>query len=126
MKTKYKQHNQQQDLNFSRMDNIENNELIAKFMGYRVEYYMTNPPKPTGICVRGKNSKGKSVYEKMIFDSSWDWLMPVVHKAHEITTEHEKLFNHLEIFEIGLTTPIEEIYKAVVEFIKWYNGKYNT
>lgn len=56
------------------------------------------------------------------FHSEWNWLMPVVHKIYDITDDDTKSFNGLVIFEIGLATPIDEIFKAVVEFIVWYNN----
>tara|TARA_R110000737_G_C14372771_1_gene449105 strand:- start:281 stop:484 length:204 start_codon:yes stop_codon:yes gene_type:complete len=60
----------------------ENNKIIAEFMGFAA------------------------------YNTSWDWLIPVVHKIRENDIDFDFL-------EIGL--PIEEIYNHVVEFINEYN-----
>jgi hypothetical protein len=63
--------------------------------------------------------------DKLEFHTSWDWLMPVVRKIVEIScNENEDAFLSDEYTSILETTPlaiIEDTYKAVVEFIKWYN-----
>jgi len=111
------------------------NELIAEFMGY--EYRPSNEGlRPFGWVKIGsknylENNFGPNniilcrVTKHMMFDSSWDWLMPVVEKIETIAPTDVKEINNegLAIFELGLMTPIEELYKAVVEFIKWYNSK---
>lgn len=86
---------------------------------------------------------GHKVYQNGVqwasfkYDSSWDWLMPVVEKIngmyHRITIEgneeedrctvlcyddNGKLDN--EVYECGLNL-LEATYKAVIKFIEWYN-----
>ena len=70
---------------------MENNKLIAEFMG--AEY--------TGTRVKD-------------YDTSWDWLMPVVDKCYQ-----EHMSKH--IAEAVMTCNIDEAYKVVLEFIKEYN-----
>ena len=90
---------------------MEGNELIAKFMGLEKEnglYLFTTPMD---------DYKTDTLY----FDTSWDWLMPVVSK---ITRDEQYIGNDyrehlLDIVPYGL---IEDTYNAVVEFIKWYNN----
>ena len=48
---------------------------------------------------------------------SWDWLMPVVGKCFQ------EEGNHYVLNDALLTINEEEIYKAVVEFIKQHNKK---
>lgn len=66
------------------------------------------------------------------YHSSWDWLMPVVKKAWGITSEFqyddkEYLYITEEIFYPDSTLSefmnnnITDIWRRVVEFIKWYN-----
>lgn len=79
-----------------------------------------------------------SFYPKeMRFHYSWDWLMPVVEKiesmgyrttlfCHEYGKEdgnsmHIKDSSHTMLGDGFASTKIEAVYKAVVEFIKWYN-----
>ena len=54
--------------------------------------------------------------DEMKYHKSWDWLMPVVEKC--LTTGDRQ---HFVINDALLTCNIEEVYKAVVEFIKEYN-----
>ena len=99
---------------------IEGNKLIAKFRGlepFTDDRYGWMYPSPI--------DKHTSIFgdEGLKYDSSWEWLMPVVHKCWESTTEEERTFKGLTLFELGLFSPIGEIWEAVVEFIKWYNSK---
>ena len=111
------------------MNTIKKAELLASFMGdlrYRptdnfIEY------APGQAC----NLKGAE------YHTSWDWLMPVVEKIECTTTDgkdnSDNFFNVIiEVFECningdGITvceqgqTKLEGTYKAVVEFIQWYN-----
>jgi hypothetical protein len=56
------------------------------------------------------------------YKDSWDWLMPVVEKCFE----YGELDNHFReqiIASFSGIIDIVDTYKAVVEFIKWYNKK---
>jgi len=71
---------------------MKNNKLIAEFMG--VEY--------TGTRVKD-------------YDTSWDWLMPVVEKCMG-------LYEHYEVKRIAdavMTFDINTAYAEVVEFIEY-------
>ena len=81
---------------------MDNNKLIAEFMGYDVKH---------GKCYSPKYNDG--TIAPMQFDRSWDWLMPVVHRIKE-----QSRYRGL-VLEIGL--PIEYVYEKVVEYIKEYN-----
>ena len=105
---------------------MENNKLIAKFMG-------AEPDKKTFFL------KGKEVY---FYHTSWDWLMPVVERINN--THSDNYGNHYS-FQIGngfvWVDPhmgsriffsgndidhkdepmISKVYRGVVEFIKEYN-----
>lgn len=91
---------------------IDNNRLIAVFMGVKIgeDKYSWRPG-----CVEPVN------YFHLQYHSNWSWLMPVVHKAYEVTNDDDRSFNHLSIFEYGLGASMEDIYSGVVEFVKWYN-----
>ena len=67
---------------------MKDNKLISKFMGY--------------------NSK-----EEIHYNTSWDRLMPVVHKIKETDFD-------FDVLEIGL--PINNVHQAVVEFIEEQNS----
>jgi hypothetical protein len=77
-----------------------NNKLIAEFMGYTFVNGVYESPKD------------EFHIDEMLYDTSWDWLMPVVQKCFE--GAHEDDF-----FEISGSLPdMESTYKSVVEFIK--------
>ena len=82
------------------------NELIAEFMGMGIFHYNPN---------------------QLGYDTSWDWLIPVVEKIHNVVPSEVSEVNNegLAIFEIGLLTPIGEVHEAVVQFIKWYNSNHD-
>ncbi len=96
---------------------MEGNELIAQFMGLEKEnglYLFTTPMD---------DYKTDTLY----FDTSWDWLMPVVEKIQKLYEECMDYNNQMpedyyyKVLDKGISTPREIIYKAVVEFIKQYN-----
>jgi len=93
------------------MTTTETNKLIAEFMGY---------PK-----VANDEDKRDYLEDCVKYHTSWDWLMPVVRKIVKICcNENEDAFASDEYTSILETIPlarIEDSYKVVVEFIKWYN-----
>ena len=114
---------------------IEENKLIAEFMGAVEQEFLGK-----NRFFFYKNSRIENLAylpSELKFHSSWDWLMPV---AEKITNE---LNYSVELNSLGtnnwrfavysggslvcqsrlLETPIEAIYTAVIEFIKWYNLK---
>lgn len=80
---------------------MHNNKLIAEFM---------NVPK---------FKKARS--NKLLYNTSWDWLMPVVQKCFD--TQQPSEGQHYFINESLLTMDIEVVYDRVVEFIKEYNDE---
>jgi hypothetical protein len=127
---------------------MENNKLIAEFMGAEIEEnYKQYPwtwdddyPNPR-IRIRitlpldtlPKSQKfGVYYVEGLQYHTDWNWLMPVVEKIDLILPDDNLVtisFNRclIEWFEKGITfeglgnTRIEATYKAVVEFIIFYN-----
>ncbi|HWY13087.1 MAG TPA: hypothetical protein VN026_17250 [Bacteroidia bacterium] len=102
------------------------NKLIAEFMGAKEG----NPKgRKNKVYVNVPIWHGKKMQtwtmtaKDLQYNFSWNWLMPVVHKAYDITSDDDKSFNGLNIFEYGLATDIKDLHKAVVEFIEWYNEK---
>jgi len=117
------------------MNTQENNKLIAEFMGYElgVTETMILPSFIHGVNLE-------------LFETSWDYLMPVVEKIRKVTSYDRDKFSteviiygnkttiksggygekrHSNLFfnktELGTWNTIEPTYQAVVEFIKWYN-----
>jgi hypothetical protein len=88
----------------------EFNKLIAEFMELSIK---------EGVCYYTDKDDmfpmGIEVEEPFLpYDTSWDWLMPVVDKCYQ-----EHMSKH--IADAVMTCDIDTTYKAVVEFINWYN-----
>ena len=92
------------------MNTIENNKLIAEFMGIW--------PNNEGVY---HISKHKAYHvENLSYHKSWDWLMPVVQKILDISFQDQG--DAEDFYSIRDCMPdINHTYKAVVEFIKEYN-----
>ena len=131
---------------------MKENKLIAEFMDFptqrdavdngTIAYYVGESIMHTNNT---NNQNDYDVFhpEDMQFHTSWDWLMPVVEKINNTTDE----FGNEMDFQIGngfvwVDHPIgnriyfsgneidhkkepmiDKVYKAVVEFIQWYNQK---
>lgn len=120
----------------SEKDIIKGNELIAEFMGIDKGYsfgWIPNINEMSDgfynfICSKMRR---KTWYVKELkFNSSWNWLMPVVEKV-EFESAHfvEIKGNTATVHNIDLTyscdavaaTKIEAVWLACVAFIEWYN-----
>ena len=107
--------------------NIENNKLIANFMGLvpKLEapdiYSYKDAPY---FSVRGTlEDVCESLYSYVKYSSSWDWIMPVVYKIKEVA-DHSSYDNLLCDIDKALTDiNLKELYLAVVDFINYYNDK---
>jgi len=82
---------------------MKDNKLIAEFMGWE-----------TFMSIRESEAQELREFneDEMKFDTSWDWLMPVIQKIGEV--------NKL-ISENILSTDIDKTYQEVVRFIKIIN-----
>ena len=119
---------------------IENNKLIAEFMGVFDKILSTGnmhswsdaPFYYTTEDTREKVIKNISKYSK--YSKDWNWLMEVVEKIENLSKEGETYMFSITKFSARVTykgsrivdlpidnTKIEAVYNACVEFIKWYN-----
>jgi len=116
---------------------IENNKLIAEFIGF------TSPKTKDELFAKDIKRKGTPILdmntgkrshtmiddkllfenEELMFNKSWDWLIPVVREIHGI--EQAYFYDIPEIIgDLDLSIKrleLDNTYKAVIEFIKWYN-----
>ena len=104
------------------------NELIAEFMGFKPYHdsrYGEMWPDPS--------RKDNPVVMAMLYEKSWDWLMPVVEKIATINPVQQVSVSTLKtriwfsvsskesFIEAQGKSMINKCYNTVVEFIKWYN-----
>jgi len=134
---------------------IEGNKIIAKFMGLKYGWWISQEKpltddKKQWCDLDGKTFLGSKVYynKDLLFHSSWDWLMPVVEKIYKMY-KWDKFYYNPSMAYFYLSTKIKIyvgskdhdfgtcgtmeykyikgddniLYKAVIEFIKWYNSQ---
>ena len=95
---------------------MNDNKLIAEFMGYDIITEAEKDKFPTVLTTKDVK-----------YHSSWDYLMPVVHKIRvpynntEITGE--KYEDIISVLAEGCVEANQlQVYEAVIEFIKTYNN----
>ena len=124
---------------------MRDNRLIAEFMGGIPSSVpnLIHLPQTIGessiFCVKGSEGLPSGTFKikrinELEYYTSWKWLMPVVDKIESLKDTNGNAYR----FTIDMCnaqiegTPIEvsggsykrdATYKAVVEFIKWYNNK---
>lgn len=144
------------------MDVIEKNKSLAEFAGFTQVYpNLNNYDKPTSPAhlLQYKPNEENSIFNKnlhkssnpfcvkndyhprnMHFNSSWDWLMPVIEKISKLPTDdgmdtyYPRTFGMLEQFGefmfrfnrhslFTAPTLIEAAFEACVEFIQYHNNQ---
>jgi len=114
---------------------LENNKLIAQFMGYMP----TSKEIGEQTFTHDTMEKGTVIWlSQFKYHSSWDWLMPVVEKIEteqgciiemwlslgkgcKINRLQSKSEGGILHFANESNSLIEAVCQSVVEFIKWYN-----
>lgn len=112
--------------------NIENNKIIAEFLGYELEETMNEKVFVYAIPTTNNNTDFFKPNE-LLFHSDWNWLMKVVEKIESLdynfnitSGDATALHYHCAIYQTSIyridgTTKIQATYETVIEFIKWYN-----
>ena len=98
---------------------ITGQELIAEFM--QLKSFEDGRYGKLWSDPFGKNQSNFSLQ----YNTSWDWLMPVVHKILK-TTEPEKggwSYEYIELEKTRVGNSIDYVYMKVVEFIKRHNSQ---
>lgn len=110
------------------MNTTESNKLIANFMG--VKYKSDSDYIKDIEEMRGNGifyDQGCFMESELKYNSSWDWLMPVVEKIQKLYEEGVYNNNQMptdyyyKVLDKGISTVREIIYKSVVEFIRINN-----
>lgn len=116
------------------MTNEENNKevieagnvLIAEFMGFVIKNFGAAFLRYTDYAHRNEEYYDWKLVRDLKYHSDWNWLMTVVEKIiyGEYPDLDESKYNHysLAIMRELSYAKIEAVWKAVVEFIEWYNN----
>lgn len=120
---------------------IKNNELIAEFMGGKYETNLPFAYTKSGWTDTPANSSNQIVQSHTFkYNSSWDWLMPVIEKIQKLgyvcviygnycniiekdlfTKKYDGEGFNIDYYSESIDNVIEAVYKCAIEFIKWYN-----
>ena len=107
--------------------NTENNKIIAEFLGANPfrEDFENNifSYEMYGIIETiddGEDEQHFFFAYEMLFDSDWNWLMPVVSKCFEYGELNNEYRDQI-IASLSGVIDIADTYNACVDFIKWYN-----
>jgi len=86
---------------------IENNAMIAEFMGYKV------------VTIKRLGGDSKEVMAICLeYNSSWDWLMPVVSEVKLSYSDSERAYEAIDRLDNCLMEcDIEAVYDQVVDMI---------
>jgi hypothetical protein len=97
---------------------IENNKLIAEFMGVQLFF-----GEPYNKDIEQWEVFFDTLYETkdLAYHTDWNWLIKVVVKILDISLELDTMELYYNITD---SIPnIKETHKKVIEFINWYNNK---
>lgn len=108
------------------MKTTKNNKLIVEFLGkeyvswtfeYRTQWLSARKTLDTNLYASFND------YADLLYNSSFDWLMPVVKKCFSLLTfssaDECYIYNKIELSLTSCDAKI--VYDTVVEFIKWHN-----
>ena len=106
---------------------MENNEKIAIFLGAKEQNYSGSGKEYElyGLveCIDdGEEAQHFFTLKEMKFETSWDWLMPVVNKCSQL----EDSLDLETVFELWVFVccDITAVHGMVIKFIDWYNNEY--
>lgn len=99
----------------------EGNKLITEFIECKKDKNWENWYKVPKKYQKDFRTSAFGIGFSCEFHCSWNWLMPVIKKILEITVELDEMEMYYSI--IDQIPHIEQVFYAVVEFIKWYNNE---
>lgn len=99
---------------------MNSNKLIASFAGFqetKIGWYDSQEI----LSDHTQEISGGNTFDNLLFDKSWDWLMPVINIICDICFGDND-FRDENYYEIIDRMPnLTDVYNGVVEFIKLYN-----
>lgn len=115
------------------MEYTETNKLIAEFMGAYSEPLYCGIDGSSRIIYRFPDKSFDDYIsdfeDETPYHTDWNWLMPVVEKVSSMVYFDHFPFSFQDFLNargkvdsLPIATPLEEVYKAIVQFINWYNS----
>ena len=110
----------------TKLEIIENNKLIAEFMGNRNFKKDGSYETFIGEHIDTDNGWVTEFLSHTKYHKSWDWLIPVVKKIEKLMTNWNKP-NYENGYSVWMNKfryafwDINCLYEYIVDFIKWYN-----
>ncbi len=91
---------------------MEDNKLIAEFMGFEIRHKIAISPEGQKYFL---NPEGRHTTHRLLYNKSWDWLMPVVEKIESL--KYHIIINKLkcEIYSSLLNKAFKGIYKGIYD-----------
>ena len=99
------------------------NKLIAEFMGFTQEKNIGWYDNDMLMSQNVYDTNNGNCFDELLFDQSWDWLMPVVVKLFDDEYNEFDGVGDLSfrLNDTLLETNLDSLYSIVVEFINEYN-----
>ena len=94
---------------------MKENKLIAEFMGFTYEKNIGWYDNEMLMSQNVYDNQDGNCFDELLFDKSWDWLMPVVSKCFKTGDD---TYQWDAIMDAIWTCDRDIVYKAVIEFIK--------
>ena len=98
---------------------VENNKLIAEFMGWKENKDMEAKLISGGITYYFQKNDEACIPETMCYHSDWNWLMRVIVKILQVCAEMDEVERYWGITDA--MPYIDNVFTACVEFVRWYN-----
>lgn len=110
---------------------MSDNELIAEFMGAIInkQEYGGSGAMNRNWSISHPITKNRMILYgvEMLYDSSWDWLMPVVEKINELDDNGQLLGIDYDVLKSMqdwiVSVNINNAYGDLISIIKWYNAQ---
>ena len=98
------------------------NKLIAEFMGMTYEKNIGWYDNQMMLEQIVYDLNDGNCFDELQFETSWNWLMPVVEKIDDMFGEDDNIDNGINrVHNAVLTFDINQVYGHVVDFINEYN-----
>lgn len=92
------------------------NELIVRFLDWNEGEDST----PECLFFEAFNEPtDQRTLDEMLFNKSWDWLMPVIDQIKCVGVDEYTLIDNID--DVLICIELQKTFEAVIEFIEWYN-----